>query len=49
MGEQLTKGSSKNKIGWITINGEEYEINGDGQYDFGNYKINVKEGTLRYK
>ena len=47
-GEQLWKGSSKNKVAYVVVNGEQYEINGDGDYECGNYLITIKEGMLTY-
>ena len=47
-GELWAKGTTKNTIQSIIINGTTYNINGDGRYSCGNYDITVKEGTLSY-
>ncbi len=47
-GQQINKGSSLNKVEWVIISGSYYYIDGDGEYDGGNYKIIVKQGTLTY-
>jgi len=43
-----TIGTAKNNISSITIDGESISINGDGKYEFKNYVVTVKEGTLSY-
>ncbi len=44
-----TVGSAKNRISSIKINSQTVAINGDGIYEFSNYTVEVKEGTLTYK